>query len=112
MGLLFSISAQTLDISAWKWRPSVGVIAFEPQSALVRTIRCSADLNRFDNIVVFEVLVGDRTGESDFLLAESSIHASAVTDSGRKGKSVVRKQMVRIDESRRRKLVRLEHDRN
>lgn len=77
---------------------SVRVVAFEPQSALARVIRCSADLNRCDNIVVFDVLVGDITGESDFFLSAASIHASAVADSGRKPVSVLRKQMVRIDD--------------
>jgi FkbM family methyltransferase len=77
---------------------SVRVVAFEPQSALARAIRCSADLNKFDNIVVFDVLVGDITGESDFFLSAASIHASAVADSGRKPKRALRKQMVRIDD--------------
>jgi FkbM family methyltransferase len=77
---------------------SVRVVAFEPQSTLARAIRCSADLNEFDNIIVFDVLVGNITGESDFFPSAASIHASAVADSGRKPNGVVRKQMVRIDD--------------
>jgi FkbM family methyltransferase len=77
---------------------SVRVVAFEPQSTLASAIRSSADLNKFENIIVFDVLVGNITGESNFFPSAASIHASAVADSGRKPKRVVRKQMVRIDD--------------
>lgn len=77
---------------------SVRVVAFEPQSALAGAIRCSADLNKLDNIVVFDVLVGDIAGDSDFFICAASIHASAVADCPGKPKRVLRKQMVRIDD--------------
>ncbi|MEO1922378.1 MAG: FkbM family methyltransferase [Sphingomonadaceae bacterium] len=73
------------------------VYAFEPQSALTHAIEQSAKLNNLSNLTAYEVLVGDEDALRTLYLAPSSIHSSAVPDSGRDSVSTQSKQMVTLD---------------
>ncbi|SEF14568.1 methyltransferase, FkbM family [Rhizobiales bacterium GAS191] len=77
--------------------PTISVVAFEPHSALATAIADSAELNDLRNLQVVEALVGDRCGTADFYLSPASIHASAVSDSGRPSGATLRKPMVTLD---------------
>lgn len=77
--------------------PSISVVAFEPHTALAKTITASAELNGLQNLQVVEALVGDHCGLASFYLAPASIHASAVADSGRPCIDTTQKPMVTLD---------------
>ena len=85
----------SIEIAA-RTNQAVEIVAFEPQTSLATTIRKSADLNGF-RIAVINALVGDHDGTADFYLSRSSIHASAVSDSGRLAVSVSQCPMITID---------------
>jgi len=51
---------------------------FEPQPSLASSIKKSTALNRFNNIQVFEFLLGDYDGTADLYLTSHAIHASMV----------------------------------
>lgn len=54
------------------------VIAFEPQPALAENVVRSARLNGFDHLDVFQVMLGDKPGDSALYVGSHSIHASAM----------------------------------
>lgn len=77
---------------------AVKVIAFEPQADLAAAITHSVKLNGIDNVTVIQALVGDTAGQAELYLSHASIHASAVSDSGRPGAGTVRTPMVTVDD--------------
>lgn len=79
-------------------RPTSHIIAFEPQLDLAEAIRASVNLNRFENVEVLPMLVGDRSRLSDLFLAPASIHASPLNDFGRRSNRHVQSKMAAIDE--------------
>jgi FkbM family methyltransferase len=87
-------TVEMLQLSGCK----VGVVSFEPFAELADGILLSAQLNGHSNLTVFNAMVGDRSEQADFYLAPSSIHASAVSDSGRPALSKIPKPMVAIDD--------------
>jgi FkbM family methyltransferase len=56
----------------------VQIISFEPQPSLAHVIALSSKLNRFNNLYVFDSMIGERLGEADLYVGSHSIHASAV----------------------------------
>lgn len=78
--------------------PAVRVVAFEPQADLAAAIRDSGVMNGIGNLHVVEAIVGDAAGHREFFLAPASIHASAVSDSGRPCVSSVGMRMVTVDD--------------
>jgi FkbM family methyltransferase len=56
----------------------IAVVAFEPLPALSRSIALSARLNKFQRVMVFDVMVGDREGEAELYVGSHSIHSSAI----------------------------------
>ncbi len=77
---------------------SVRVVGFEPQTPLVNAINASIQLNEMKNVSVVHVLVGDESRMAEVFLSKSSIHASAVTDSGRNATHSTPQRMVAIDD--------------
>jgi FkbM family methyltransferase len=54
------------------------VIAFEPQPALAENVARSAKLNGYSHLEVFQLMLGDKPGESALFIGSHSIHASAM----------------------------------
>jgi FkbM family methyltransferase len=54
------------------------VFAFEPQPSLAKHIESSIEANKFDQVKVLEVLLGNEEGESSLFLTSHSIHASVI----------------------------------
>lgn len=75
----------------------VEVCAFEPQPSLAAAINASISLNRFSGVRLFNSLVGDGDRPADLYVAPSSIHASAVDDSGRGATHKEASRMVTLD---------------
>jgi FkbM family methyltransferase len=88
------ISIEMLAITRCK----VAVVSFEPHTDLAEAIRLSADISGHSNLSVFNAMVGDKSGQADFYVAPSSIHASAVADSGRPAVGKSSKPMVALDD--------------
>jgi FkbM family methyltransferase len=78
--------------------PAVQVVAFEPQPDLAVAINHSSVLNGTGNVHVVEAIVGDAAGLRELFVAPASIHASAVTDSGRPCVGSVAMRMVTVDD--------------
>jgi FkbM family methyltransferase len=76
---------------------AVRAVAFEPNESLAAAIEDSARLNSHSRLMVISALVGDRNCEAPMFVARASIHSSAVADSNRRCKRIVRKRMVSID---------------
>ena len=87
-------SIEMLAIAANK----VSVVAFEPHTALAQAIRASADAMGGGNLTVYNAMVGDFTGEASFYLAPSSIHGSAVADSGRPAVGTSQRAILSLDD--------------
>jgi len=56
----------------------VRMCLFEPQPSLSSSIRKSITFNRFNNIQVFEILLGDYDGTGELYLTSHAIHASMI----------------------------------
>jgi FkbM family methyltransferase len=56
----------------------VRMCLFEPQPSLATCIRKSIEVNRFNNIEVFEILLGDYDGVGELYLTSHAIHASMI----------------------------------
>ncbi len=99
-GVLYEVGANVgyFAVEHAKLDPGGRVYAFEPQSDLARAIAASASANGFGNLFVYNVLVGDRSGEATLYLAPGTIHASAVPDSGRPISSTVSMPMIALDD--------------
>ena len=54
------------------------VIAFEPQPELARAVATSARLNHFDHLRVFDLMLGDHSGDAALHVGSHSVHASAI----------------------------------
>ena len=78
--------------------PETEVVAFEPHDRLAKLIAAAGALNGFDALRVVNCLVGDADdADHIFYIAPSTIHASAVEDSGRQIAREARIPMYRID---------------
>lgn len=75
----------------------VEVVAFEPQPSLASAITASIVLNDLSGVRVFTALVGDSDRVADLYVAASSIHASAVDDSGRGPSHTEPSSMITLD---------------
>lgn len=75
----------------------INVVGFEPQTDLVRATEASITVNDLTNARVIDALVGDDDRMAEIFHAASSIHASAVEDSGRNPTHASPKRMVTID---------------
>jgi len=56
----------------------VRMCLFEPQPSLSSSIRKSIAFNRFNNIEVFEILLGDYDGTGELYLTSHAVHASMI----------------------------------
>jgi FkbM family methyltransferase len=56
----------------------VRMCLFEPQPSLSKSIRKSISVNRFNNIELFEVLLGNYDGTAELYLTSHAIHASMI----------------------------------
>lgn len=74
----------------------VSVISFEPQPLLAYIIALSSKLNGFENVKVFDLMIGESRGEANLYVASHSIHASAVTRE--KNPTCIRRRISTIDE--------------
>jgi FkbM family methyltransferase len=75
--------------------PTGKVFAFEPVPQNAATIRHNAELNQLDYVQVFELAIGERTGEQDLFLTEWD-GGSSLLSSALKPTEPVRKQSVRV----------------
>lgn len=55
----------------------VSVISFEPQPRLALAIAISAELNKLDNVKVYEAMLGSKEGTARLYIPSHTIHASA-----------------------------------
>ncbi len=60
------------------FKDQVEIISFEPQPLLAHAIALSSKLNEFNNLYVFDLMLGEKRGEADLYIGSHSIHASAV----------------------------------
>ena len=74
----------------------VSVISFEPQPPLAYVIALSGRLNGFENVKVFDLMIGESRGEDDLHVGSHSIHASVVPRE--KSSTRIRRQIRTIDE--------------
>ena len=56
----------------------VQVISFEPQPLLAHSIALSSKLNKFNNLRVFDLMLGESLGKANLYIGSHSIHASAI----------------------------------
>lgn len=80
-GVFYDIGASVGYISmemALQLNGRGAVIAFEPQPELAAMIATSARLNDFNQVRVFDVMLGDQVGDSCLHIGSHSIHASAI----------------------------------
>jgi len=76
---------------------AVKVVAIEPYDSLADAIAASAALNHFNNLSVYNALLGDRVSLVDFYVAPATIHSSAVADSYSRHTNSVKKPMTTLD---------------
>jgi FkbM family methyltransferase len=74
----------------------VSVMSFEPQPLLAKVISLSSKLNGFENVKVFDLMIGDKHGEAYLYVVSHSIHASAV--SREKHSACIKRQISTIDD--------------
>lgn len=60
------------------YEDKITIYSFEPQPDLSRAIAVSAKINNFQNIHVYEAMLGEQNEETDLFLSEHSVHASSV----------------------------------
>jgi FkbM family methyltransferase len=78
------------------FKDKVFIISFEPQPLLANVIALSIKLNGFDNIKVFDLMVGRNHGLTDLFVGSHSIHASSVA---REKQSIcIKREITTIDE--------------
>ncbi|MCX7113659.1 MAG: FkbM family methyltransferase [Proteobacteria bacterium] len=73
----------------------VSVIAFEPQPLLAHAIALSSKLNKFENVKVFDLMLGETIGEANLYVGSHSIHASGVARE--KNSTCIKRSVTTID---------------
>ncbi|HUG80687.1 MAG TPA: FkbM family methyltransferase [Bryobacterales bacterium] len=89
-------NAGLISVEVAARHPDVTVFGFEPQPNLAQCIAHSIHLNRFDNLSVFQTMLGNREGTAQLHIPTYAVQASAIT----------REQEARTIECR---LTRLDH---
>ena len=80
-GVFYDIGANVGYFSiemAHVFADAITVVAVEPQPALSRATALSASLNRFNNIKVFEVMLGEQEGWAELFIGSHATQASAI----------------------------------
>ena len=61
------------------FKDAIRIYAFEPQPNLAHIVALSARLNHFQNLAIYDIMLGKQEGVSNLFIPSHSIHASSIS---------------------------------